>query len=354
MQNKCTILPKCPAETTNSGLVEMFHATKDLSKLPPGFKVTGSLDEEYSFVQGNLCCYNNNTDYVPKNTLFYSDKCPANSTDLGNSKLNMDYNDISEKIIPIFTLGSKNDNSIWAYPKLCRANQNIQLNDNIFIHGSKCDGIWQNYSRSGFLMQDSDIRKKKFPSKGLFTGQMGSGKENEWWWVNPKLCQINSSINTTLKKCQIKKETGEIVDPTPECDDFMLDHCSKNKTAKECSCINSKLTNVGSPICIDQQCVDYGYKTTGMTKFKCDQFVTPFKCSQYYDLKNQYSKDLVQLVNNKYTQSCLSEPQPFQVENLKPQYSIDPKERQDNFIFYLVGIFILFIFSVDYFYRRKR
>jgi hypothetical protein len=132
----------------------------------------------------------------------------------------------------------------------------------------------------------------------------------------------------------------------------MLNYCSEkaNQNEKECACINSKLTKVGSPICIDKRCSDYGYKTTGMTKFKCNEFMTPFKCSQYYELKEQYPKDQVTLLDNQYTHDCLKNPQPFDVSFDKKDVKIDPQERRDNFIFYLLSGFILFILIFKYIY----
>ncbi len=343
-------MPKCPKDMVNYGKVSFPHTTDNIDKTGFDKSLFRKIDNKWSWITGNLCCDMKGVyDYIPKDGLFYSEKCPLNSENVGETALYFDKNDVDLNDNFKFKLGVRTETNIWANPLLCRATQDLPLdNPDIYMHGQRCQGVWRDVAKSGFLMNNNYVRTSPF--------EYSQPYNYEEWYVQPKLCQVDPGIAEKINKCtKIKKSAnGDPLDPTPECDVIMLDYCSKkdNKDSEVCACINSKLTKVGSPICIDKKCKEKGYKTTGMTTFKCDLFMTPFKCSQYYDLKDLYPESDLELVNNKYTAECLKPPPPLEVPIFKKTYPVDPRPRRDDFIFYLIGGFILFLFFLNKIFKH--
>lgn len=404
LKNKCMILPKCLPDLTDHGKVAFIHNNKDLNKLPFN-KNYLKVNKKYSFIEGKLCCDNKGSyNKIPKDGIFYSSQCPVNSDDLGESGLYFDYNDTKLSDSFNFKKGFRNENSIWGLPRLCKAKKDLDLDDpNIYLHGKRCQGIWKDVAKSGFLIHDDNLSSNPFGTKPFLYYEPYN---YSWMWTNPILCKIDAptkkssegfknilkenfsdknealesgrtgrfNLTNSLKKdfnstipigdtvveklnyCTTRKKTktGDPLDPTPDCDVFMLDFCSQkdNKDLDVCACINSKLTFVGSPICIDKRCLDKGYKTTGMTSFKCDQIMTPFKCTQYYDLKNKYPEKYTELIPNEITKECLKPPPPLDRNVYDKTYPIDAREYRDNFIFYLVLGFFLFILLAKKIYSK--
>jgi hypothetical protein len=88
---------------------------------------------------------------------------------------------------------------------------------------------------------------------------------------------------------------------TAYCDAAVRSYCATNPTDSYCSCINSKVDDPRyglNPLCVDKQCMDYGYATTNMRNTQCPSVIN---CT----VKNQLVNSGVVFSNNVATdQNC--------------------------------------------------